>query len=86
MLPGPFALASALLSETTVGDTKTARDLRTEPSAFDVSDMVAVPSSLIVLFRILAYSKSTEVILEIPLVCTLATGMVFPNASLAARQ
>jgi hypothetical protein len=84
-LPGPFALAIALLRETTVGDTNTARDLRVEPSALAVSDIIAVPSSLMVLFRIFAYSKSTEVILEIPLVCTLDTGMVFPKASFAAR-
>jgi hypothetical protein len=51
MLPGPLAEERGVPRGTIMGDTNTARD----PSL--LSD--AVPSSLIVLRRILAYSKST---------------------------
>lgn len=50
-----------------MGDTNTAR----EPSAL----IVAVPMSLMVLFSVLAYAKSTSVTLEIPAVGTLATSI-----------
>ena len=52
MLPGPLALARGLERGTIMGLTKTARE--------ESSLRVAVPTSLIVLLRILAYSKSTE--------------------------
>lgn len=54
-------------SSTIVGDTNTAR----EPSAL----REAVPMSLIVLLRVLAYSKSTSETFEIPAVETLATSI-----------
>jgi len=82
MLPGPLAEASGLLNGTIVGDTNT--DNALEPSSFSAT--TAVPSSLIVLRKILAYSKSTAVIVEIPVVGTLGTEMVLPNASLAVRE
>ena len=50
-----------------MGDTKTAR----EPSAL----REAVPMSLIVLFKVFAYSKSTSETFEIPAVETLATSI-----------
>lgn len=58
MLPGPLADARGLLSGTIVGDTNT--DNARVPSSFSAS--TAVPSSLMVLRRIFAYSKSTAVI------------------------
>jgi hypothetical protein len=57
MFPGPLALARGDPTGTIVGDTKTAR----EPSGF----LEAVPTSLMVQRRILAYSKSTAEMLEI---------------------
>jgi hypothetical protein len=57
---------------TIVGDTNTAR----EPSAL----IVAVPMSLMVLLRVLAYAKSTSVTFEIPAVGTLATSIDLLNA------
>ena len=53
---------SSIWVHTIVGDTKTAK----EPSLF----LDAVPTSLIVLFIVLAYSKSTSVTFEIPAVGT----------------
>lgn len=55
-----------------MGDTNTA----SEPSAL----IVAVPMSLMVLLRVLAYAKSTSVTLEIPAVGTLATSIDLLNA------
>lgn len=51
MLPGPFALAKGDERGTNTGDTYTAK----LPSAF----VDAVPTNLIVLFKMEAYSKST---------------------------
>lgn len=82
MLPGPLAAASGLLSGTIVGDTNT--DKARVPSSLVAT--TAVPSSLIVLRRIFAYSKSTAVILEMPVVGTLGTETVLPKASLATHK
>lgn len=82
MLPGPLAEASGLVSGTIVGDTNTEIDGGASSEVFAAN--TAVPSSLMVLRRILAYSKSTAAILEMPAVGTVLTGMVFPYASLAA--
>ena len=70
MLPGPLAVANGDDLGTTIGETYTAM----EPSGF----LLAAPRSLIEEFRRAAYSKSTEVILEIPLIGTVVTSMVFP--------
>ena len=77
MFPGPFALANGLFNGTILGATNTAK----EPSAF----CTAVPTNLIVDFKVLAYSKSTEVIFEMPVVGTVSHGTVLPNANLARR-
>jgi hypothetical protein len=50
IFPGPFAEERGVPKGTIIGDTKTAN----EPSLFND----AVPTNLIVLFKILAYSKS----------------------------
>ena len=51
MFPGPFAEDKAVPKGTIIGDTNTARD----PSLL----REAVPTNLIVLLKIFAYSKST---------------------------
>lgn len=61
------------------GATKTAKD----PSS---GLTVAVPISLIVCFNIFAYSKSIDVIFEIPLVGIVEKGIFLPNANLAEEM
>lgn len=81
-MPAAFADARGLVSGTIAGDTNTdSFAALAEPAAAGVD--IAVPSNLIVQRRILAYSKSTAVIFEMPAVGTVQTGTVLPNASLA---
>mmetsp|Transcript_6400 Transcript_6400/g.14151 ORF Transcript_6400/g.14151 Transcript_6400/m.14151 type:complete len:207 (-) Transcript_6400:368-988(-) len=77
MFPGPLADARELPIGTIVGETNTA----SVPSGF----LFAVPTSLIVQRRILAYSKSTAEMDDIPVVGTVAKGTVLPKANLAKR-
>lgn len=70
MLPGPLAVANGDDLGTTIGETYTAID----PSGF----LLAAPRSLIEDFNKAAYSKSTEVILEIPLIGTVVTSIFLP--------